>query len=183
MSHIQGFDQVNNATPDGKQPATLPPAKELSGLKIIDDQTFTVTLAAPFSEFALRLGYAAFYPMPASFFADRKAYEAHPVGNGPFAFVSYTPGKNLLIKRFDGFSGAQKPKIGGIDYRFYTDLDKAYADVLADKLDFLSFTPWSATQGNRIEKDLPSSRRVAYKYLGYQAIAFPLSCSMSWPLS
>ncbi len=174
LSHIQGFDQVNNATPDGKQPATLPPAKELSGLKIVDDQTFTVTLGAPFSVFGLQLGYAAFYPMPASFFVDRKAFEAHPVGNGPFEFVSHTPGKGLLVKRFDGYSGPEKPKIGGIDYRFYTDLDKAYADVLAEKLDFLSFTPWTATQGNKIEKDLPKDRRVGYKYLGYQAIAFPM---------
>ncbi|GIG59847.1 peptide ABC transporter substrate-binding protein [Longispora fulva] len=174
MAHIQGFDQVNNATPDGKQPGTLPPAKELSGLKIVDDHTFTVTLDAPFSQFYLRLGYAAFYPMPPSFFADRKAFEAHPVGNGPFEFVSYAKGKNLLVKRFDGFSGERKPQIGGIDYRFYADLDQAYADVLADKLDFLSFTPWRATQGNQIDKDLPPSRRTSYKYLGYQSIAFPM---------
>jgi oligopeptide transport system substrate-binding protein len=174
LSHIQGFDQVNNATPDGKQPAILPAAKEMSGLKIVDDQTFTVTLNAPFSEFGLGLGYAAFYPMPASFFADRKAFEAHPVGDGPFEFVSYTPGKDLLVKRFEGYGGERKPKIGGIDYRFYTDLDQAYADVLAEKLDFLSFTPWDTTQGDRIKKELPDSRRVAYKYLGYQAIAFPM---------
>lgn len=174
MSHIEGFKQVNNATADGRQPATLPTAKQMSGLRVVDDQTFTVTLSAPFSAFDLQVGYAAFFPMPASFFADRKAFEARPVGNGPFEFVSYTRGKNLVVKRFDRYSGAQRPKIGGIDYRFYTDLDKAYADVVADKLDYLSFTPWTATQGNRIEKDLPSSRRVAYKYLGYQAIAFPL---------
>jgi oligopeptide transport system substrate-binding protein len=174
MSHIEGFDQVNNVTPDGKQPASLPPAKEMSGLKIIDDLTFTVTLSAPFSQFDLRLGYAAFYPMPASFFADRRAFEAHPVGNGPFEFVSHTRGKNLLVKRFDRYEGTRKPRIGGIDYRFYTDLDQAYADILANRLDFLSFTPWSATQGNRIAKDLPESRRVDYKYLGYQSIAFPM---------
>lgn len=174
MAHIQGFNQVNNATPDGKQPATLPPAKEMAGLKVVDDLTFTVALDAPFSQFDIRLGYAAFYPMPASFFVDRKAFEAHPIGNGPFQFDSYTPHKNLVVKRFDGHSGEQKPKIGGIDYRFYTDLDQAYADVLSNKLDFLSFTPWRATQGNQIEKDLPPSRRLAYKYLGYQAIAFPM---------
>ncbi|RLK53896.1 peptide ABC transporter substrate-binding protein [Actinokineospora cianjurensis] len=174
MANIEGFKQVNNATPDGKQPADLPPAKQMSGLRVVDDQNFTVTLDAPFSGFDLRLGYAAFYPMPAVFFSDRKAFEAHPVGNGPFRFVSYTKGSNLLVKRFDGYGGTRKANIGGIDYRFYTDLDKAYADVLADKLDFLSFTPWSATQGNKIEKDLPQTRRVTYKYLGYQAIAFPM---------
>ena len=40
--------------------------------------------------------------------------------------------------------------------------------------DFMSFTPWDTTQGHRIDKELPPSRRVIYKYLGYQAIAFPM---------
>ncbi|WP_329050323.1 ABC transporter substrate-binding protein [Amycolatopsis sp. NBC_01488] len=174
FSHVVGFSQVNNATADGKQPATLPAAKELSGLKVVDDKTFTVSLDAPFSEFGVQLGYAAFFPLPASFFADRKAFEAHPVGDGPFKFESYTPGKDLVVKRFDGFAGAQKPNIGGVDFRFYTDLDQAYADVLKNKLDFLSFTPWTSTQGGKIKKDLPEDRRKTYTYLGYQAIAFPL---------
>jgi oligopeptide transport system substrate-binding protein len=170
LSHIEGFEQVNTAGAEGKQPT----AKELSGLKIVDDTTFTVTLSAPFSEFGVQLGFVAFFPLPASFFADRKAFEAHPVGNGPFKFDSYTKGKNLVVKRYDGFAGAQKANIGGIDFRFYTDLDQAYADVVADKLDFLSFTPWTSTQGDKYKKDLPESRRMAYKYLGYQAIAFPV---------
>ena len=174
FSPIEGFDQVNNSTSDGKQPAELPAAKELSGLKIVDDKTFTVTLSAPFSEFGVQLGFVAFFPLPASFFADRKAFEAHPVGNGPFKFDSYTPEKNLVVKRYDGFSGAKKANIGGIEFRFYTDLDQAYADVVSNKLDFLSFTPWTSTQGDKYKKDLPESRRIAYKYLGYQAIAFPV---------
>jgi oligopeptide transport system substrate-binding protein len=174
FSHIDGFSQVNNTGADGKQPATLPAAKELSGLKVVDDSTFVVTLNAPFSEFATQLGYAAFFPMPASFFADRKAFEAHPIGNGPFEFVSHTPGKNIVVKRYDKFAGAQKPHIGGIEFRFYTNLDDAYADVVANKLDYLSFTPWSSTVNDKYKTDLPESRRVGYKYLGYQAIAFPM---------
>jgi oligopeptide transport system substrate-binding protein len=147
----------------------------MSGLKVVDDTTFTVTLSAPFSEFAAQLGYAAFFPLPAGFFADRKAFEAHPIGDGPFQFVSYTKGKDLLVKRYDGYAGTPKPSIGGVDFRFYTDLDKAYADVLANKLDYLSFTPWSTALGGKIKKDLPAGRRAAYTYLGYQAIAFPVT--------
>src|ERR1700730_12720846 len=174
FSHVAGFSQVNNATPDGKQPASAPTAKTMSGLKVVDDHTFVVTLSAPFSEFATQLGYAAFFPMPASFFADRKAFERHPVGNGPFQFVSYTPGKNIMVKRYDGFGGAQKPHIGGIEVRFYKNLDDAYADVVANRLDYLSFTPWSSTVNDRYKTDLPATRRIRYTYLGYQAIAFPL---------
>ncbi|MGH2942441.1 MAG: peptide ABC transporter substrate-binding protein [Solirubrobacteraceae bacterium] len=170
LSPIKGFKRANSVAPGAKRPA----ARTMSGLKVVDDRTFVVTLSAPFSEFATRLGYAAFFPLPASFFADRKAFEAHPVGNGPFRFVSYTPGKDLVVKRYDAFGGERKPHIGGIDFRFYKNLDDAYADVVADKLDYLSFTPWSSTVNDKFKTDLPETRRARYEYLGYQAIAFPV---------
>jgi oligopeptide transport system substrate-binding protein len=170
LSHIQGFSQVNNANPDGTQPATLPPAKQMSGLKVINDRTFVVTLTSPFPDFITTLGYSAFFPLPASFFSNVKAYEAHPIGDGPFEFVSYTKGKDLLVKRYDNYAGAQKARIGGIDFEFYTDLDQAYAAVEAGKLDYLSFSPWNSTPG----MNFPASQRVSYRELGYQAIGFPL---------
>ena len=49
---------------------------ELSGLKVVDDQTFVVTLSAPFAEFPVTLGCSAFFPLPKVFFEDRAAYEA-----------------------------------------------------------------------------------------------------------
>ena len=37
---------------------------ELTGLEVVDDLTFTVTLKQPESDFPLRLGYSAFFPLP-----------------------------------------------------------------------------------------------------------------------
>jgi oligopeptide transport system substrate-binding protein len=170
LSHIQGFKQVNNANPDGTQPAKLPPAKQLSGLQVVNNRTFTVTLAAPFPDFITTLGYAAFFPLPASFFYNVKAYDAHPIGDGPFEFVSYTKGKDLLVKRYNNYAGPQKARIGGIDFQFYTDLDQAYAAVRAGKLDYLSFAPWNSKPAT----NFPASQRVSYTEAGYQAIGFPL---------
>jgi oligopeptide transport system substrate-binding protein len=45
--------------------------------------------------------------------------------------------------------------------------------VVANKLDYLSFTPFSSTVNNKYKTDLPENRRAAYTYLEYQAIAFP----------
>ena len=52
---------TTTATPDS--------AKTLTGLKKVDDLTFTVTLSEPFSEFKSMLGYTAFYPLPKAAFA------------------------------------------------------------------------------------------------------------------
>ena len=40
----------------------------MSGLKVVDDQTFEVTLSAPTSIFPTKLGYSAFMPLPDAFF-------------------------------------------------------------------------------------------------------------------
>ena len=57
---------------------------ELTGLSVVDDTTFTVKLNQPESDFPLRLGYSAFFPLPASAFDDIDAFGENPVGNGPY---------------------------------------------------------------------------------------------------
>ncbi|MFD0361166.1 ABC transporter substrate-binding protein [Nocardia sp. GCM10030253] len=162
LSHIQGYDTVQNAS-----------TTQMSGLRIVNDHVFEVTLAAPFSAFATELGYAAFFPLPSSFFSDRAAFEAHPVGNGAFRFVSHTAGKNIVVHRYDGYAGARKPHITGVEFRFYKALEDAYADVVANKLDYLDFVPASALAGGKYKSEL-SGRNVSHTYLGIQSISFPL---------
>ncbi len=61
-----------------------PKAKTMSGLKVVDDTTFTIQTTEPVSNLPVRLGYSAFAPLPDSFFADPKAFEKKPIGAGPF---------------------------------------------------------------------------------------------------
>ena len=56
----------------------------MSGLKVVDDKTFTIQTASPVSNLAVRLGYTSFAPMPEAFFADPKAFEKKPIGAGAF---------------------------------------------------------------------------------------------------
>ena len=58
--------------------------RELTGLEVVDDTTFTVKLKQPESDFPLRLGYSAFFPLPESAFEDIEAFGENPVGNGPY---------------------------------------------------------------------------------------------------
>ncbi|PSL53346.1 oligopeptide transport system substrate-binding protein [Saccharothrix carnea] len=164
LSHIEGFEEVN--APESK-------IAELSGLKVVDDLTFVVRLSAPFSEFPVTLGCSAFFPLPKAFFEDREAYEAHPIGNGAFRFVSREREKYILLERYEGYAGDDKPHIGGVEFRVYRDLGDAYHDVMADKLDYLDVTPYWALEGNRYQRDLPG-RTHDRTYLGIQTVSFPL---------
>jgi len=176
LSQIEGFDQVNVADPDGAegpQEAPTPPATEMSGLRVIDETSFEVRLSAPFSVFPTTLGYRAFAPLPEAFFTDQAAWEANPIGNGPFRFVSRQPNVNIVLERWDEWQGEEKPTIGGVEFRFYESPDAAYADVVAGNLDYLEALPPSALVGRLFEQDL-AGRNVNQTYLGNTTITFPL---------
>lgn len=63
---IKGYEDVHPAK--GK-----PKADKMSGLKIVDDNTFTISLTGPVSYFAYKLGYDVWAPLPESFFKDPAA--------------------------------------------------------------------------------------------------------------
>ncbi|MDQ1307359.1 MAG: oligopeptide transport system substrate-binding protein [Actinomycetota bacterium] len=162
---IAGYDAVS------AEDATV---KEMSGLKVVDDYTFTVELSAPNSLFETIVGYTAFYPMPDSFFADPKAFEAKPIGNGPFQFVERVPSVSVDLMAYPDYKGDRKAKVENVQFKMYTSLDAAYADVVANNLDVLDSIPAQALAGNIWQTDLAG--RFLEKPLSsvFQSISFPL---------
>ncbi len=49
------------------------------------------------------------------------AFNLHPVGSGPYEFVSSTPGSEVTLKRNPGYWGA-KPQIASVDFRAVPDI-------------------------------------------------------------
>jgi oligopeptide transport system substrate-binding protein len=159
FSDIQGFSDVQSEDPDGAdgpKKAPEPKAKTMSGLEVIDDQTFKVTLSAPFSIFPTKLGYSAFVPLPDAFFTSTpEAFGKKPIGNGPVKFVSWQDDVEIKLTRFDDYTLADKvTKIKDINIKLYQDAQGAYNDLLAGTLDFQQQIPTSALAGDKWKTDL-----------------------------
>ena len=120
---------------------------ELSGLKVVDDTTFTVELSGPEADWPLRLGYTAFSPLPEVAFTDMAAFGENPIGNGPYMFKSDTAWEHEVkveLVTNPEYKGVRKPVNGGLDIVFYTSQDSAYADAQGGNLDILDAVPDSA---------------------------------------
>lgn len=120
---------------------------ELPGLVVVDDTTFTVALAQPESDFPLRLGYSAFYPLPESAFEDMEAFGENPVGNGPYMLDGDSAWKHnekidLVVN--EDYDGPRAAKNAGLSIIFYASQDAAYADLQGGNLDVLDAIPDSA---------------------------------------
>lgn len=124
--------------------------EEMEGLKVVDDYTFTVELAQPEADFPLRLGYAAFYPLPEAGLGDadvQKAFGENPVGNGPYMLAgdgAWRHNESIDLVPNPDYDGPRKPKNGGVTIKFYANPDAAYNDLLSGNLDVADAIPDSA---------------------------------------
>ena len=120
---------------------------ELPGLKVVDDNTFTVTLNKAASDFPLRLGYSAFYPLPDVAFEDMEAFGQNPVGNGPYKLAdekAWEHDVQIKLVKNDEYNGPREVKNDGLTIVFYASQDAAYADLQGGNLDVLDAVPDSA---------------------------------------
>jgi len=161
-SPFEGFADLQcGANADGESDCEgqAPKAKELPGLKVVDDTTFTIKTSEKVSNLPVRLGYSAFSPLPDSFFADPKAYEAKPIGAGPFQVDSISATETVLSK-FADYSGDQKPQVDKITFRVYQSDEAAYADVVANNLDYTDNIPTDNRIDEQYVTDLPDRNLV-----------------------
>ena len=144
FANVEGYDdlqcELNEA---GDKCKSDPKATEMSGLKVIDDLTFEVTLTAPFSQFPLTVGYNAFYPLPESFYDDPDAFNDQPVGNGPYQMDGpWKHNQSITVKKFEDYAG-DPGNADTIEFRIYGEdaLNAAYRDLQAGNVDVLDSIP------------------------------------------
>lgn len=138
---IEGTDDVGN---------TVEGADTVSGLTVVDDTTFTIKLKQPESDFPLRLGYSAYFPVPDSAYDASgkitKAYGNKPIGNGPYQLTDsgWEKNKQISLEPNPDYEGPHKPKNKGLVFKFFNSVDSAYTAVQSGTLDVLDQVPPSA---------------------------------------
>ncbi|MCK6161468.1 MAG: ABC transporter substrate-binding protein [Corynebacterium striatum] len=140
--------------------------KELEGLKVEDDYTFTVELNNPKQDFPAQLGYSAFYPLHESAFDDLETFGQNPIGNGPYKLAEWNHNQDATVVPNEEYKGGQKVANDGVKFVFYTSNDAAYADLLSGNLDLLDAVPDAAF--DVYESDL-GDRASNQPYAGFQS--------------
>ena len=145
---IEGYEEVSGE--DSK-------VKELSGLKVVDDYTFTIKTTGKVSNLPLRLGYTAFAPQPDSFFEDedKEAFGKSPVAAGPYKFVSWEDNKSIVLEKFADYSGERAGNVDKITFQIFQDQDAEYTALQAGQVDIIRQVPASALVDDTYKTDLP----------------------------
>jgi oligopeptide transport system substrate-binding protein len=161
---IEGYEE---ASAEGSTVETM------SGLTVVDDLTFTVALSQPESDWPLRLGYSAFFPLPAAALEDPAALGENPIGNGPYKFASegaWQHNQQIELVPNEEYEGPQEAQNAGVTFKIYQNDTTAYQDLISDNLDVLKTIPTSDIKN--FKNDL-GERSIESPYAGNQTIAIP----------
>lgn len=112
-------------------------------MEVIDDKTVDFHLKAPDPVLITKLaGYGGMI-VPPKYIQEKgdDYFNTHPVGTGPFKFVSYEPKVSIKLEAFaDHWGGA--PKLSELEYRFITEPSTAVAELQAGRVDLVIPRPF-----------------------------------------
>lgn len=110
----------------------------IDAVKIIDSYTVDMLLKNTDPVLMVKLaGYGAMI-VPPKYIQEKGEdyFNAHPVGTGPFKFVSYEPKIGIKLEAFSGHWGGA-PKLSRLEYRFITEPSTAIAELQAGRVDLV----------------------------------------------
>ncbi|MFA4828951.1 MAG: ABC transporter substrate-binding protein [Thermodesulfovibrionales bacterium] len=133
-------------------------AKEVSGIKVINNYVLEITLARPFSPFLNLLTMTAAYVVPEEEVKKWGVdFSSHPVGTGPFILTHWLPNRELqLDARKDYFDN--KPKIKGIIYKIIPEDLTTITEFEIGNLDVIGIP---ASAFSRYKKDKKWEKYIA----------------------
>ncbi|MBR6459860.1 MAG: ABC transporter substrate-binding protein [Actinomycetaceae bacterium] len=119
----------------------------LTGLEVVSDTEFNISLTEADPEFDKQLGYSAFYPLPTGSLDSKEALDkqgTEPVSNGPYMLKTWDHNERIELVPNPEYDGDIPAKNEGVTFVMYTDDSAAYNDLLAGNLDVLDSIPADA---------------------------------------
>jgi glutathione transport system substrate-binding protein len=132
--------------------------QELSVIKsidVLDDKTVVFHLSevcAPFMDY-LALPESAI--VSESFTkAHGGKLDAEALGAGPFKFVSWTKGQNMIVEKFSDYYKPGRPYLDKIEFVFFSDDDARSNALVTGEVDMIDYVAWKDIPTLQMDKSL-----------------------------
>ncbi|MBD8163144.1 glutathione ABC transporter substrate-binding protein GsiB [Erwinia persicina] len=150
--------------------------KTIATTDVVDDSTVKITLKQPFSAFINTLASpAAAMISPAALKKYGKDIGFHPVGTGPYQFVTWNQTEFVKVKKFAGYWKTGYPKLDSITWRPVVDNNTRSAMLQTGEANFAFPIPFE--QARLLEKnsklDLVTSPSIMQRYISFNVTQKP----------
>lgn len=114
-----------------------PIIRQLESWTVEDPHTIVLVWQQPNAAGLLDVGRQHIVPRHYIEAVGNKRFAEQPIGTGPFRFVSWTPGEQVVLERFDGFWGAA-PRIDRLVFKSVPDAATRVAELLTGGADIIT---------------------------------------------
>jgi peptide/nickel transport system substrate-binding protein len=131
--------------------------KWVKKVEVVDPVTFRIITHEPYPIVLERLNTLFVYdPVYCKQVGDQKVAEA-PMGSGPYQFVKWERGAQIVLKKNPNYWQKGIPKIDNVIYRIIPEVSTRAAEIISGGIDFgLNFTPdlWESFQKSPIAEPM-----------------------------
>ena len=110
-----------------------------------DPRTAVFRLKRPYSPLLQRLDVVEASIIPRHQYAGQDLLNGegtrHPIGTGPFRFVSYAPGKSVVLERNPGYFRKDRPGVDRLVFRIFPNPSMSVAALENGEVDYLGGVP------------------------------------------
>lgn len=138
----------------------------ITGIKVVDPTTITLTLDAPFAPILTSLSGIAI--VPAEYEEDAESLQQTPVGTGPFAFVEWQPNGFLRLERNEDYHVEGSPSLEAVVFHFVPEAATRQVGITSGEYDLLpSIDPATALQlQGQPNVTVQETRDISYTLVG-----------------
>lgn len=137
------FDRLCGKTSDQTQALSSTMAKSIADVSTVGDYEVKFTLSAPDASFVSKLVTIGIIPE-----GSGPSQAQKPIGAGPYEFVSYTPGSNLILKKNPNYYIKGQPTIETAEFKIYTDSNAAQLALQNGEINLMDVTLEQSKQLN-----------------------------------
>lgn len=128
------LDRLCGKTADQTEPLSSAYAKVIDSVVAEDDYTVVVNLLETDAAFLSKMTVAI---IPENSGATQAE---NPVGAGPYKFVSYTAGVNLILAKNENYYIEGQPYIDIAEFKIYSDMNTAVLSLINGEINYMNIT-------------------------------------------
>lgn len=158
----------------GAQDVLVGKAKEISGIKVIDDYTLEVTIDAPKAYFLCKLTYPTAFVLEETNLEPRNDWWHQPSGTGPFKLKEWKQGQLLVLEQNELYYGERAELkqvafhlLAGVPMAMYEKGEIDVAPVFRDYIDTVM------DEAGPFHQELAITPQLSLSFIGFNASKAP----------
>ncbi|MGG5174577.1 ABC transporter substrate-binding protein [Pseudarthrobacter sp. J1763] len=146
----------------------------IKSVKATDAKTVEFTLNQPFAGFGPRISVVKIVPKAIAS-KDQTAFDAKPIGTGPYKFVSAAKDDKIVFERFDAYNGPKPALAKGMTWFLLNDAAARVTAVQSGRVQAIEDVPYLDVDSLKSKVNVESKQSFGLLFLAFNCTKAPFN--------